>query len=46
MDQQLPHFIHQVVDRLQAIEGIVAIAILDEIERELSPWCGDRRLVI
>lgn len=27
MDQQLPQFIHQVVDRLQAIEGIVAIAL-------------------
>ena len=27
MEQQLPQFIHQVVDRLQAIEGIVAIAL-------------------
>ncbi|MBI4784018.1 MAG: nucleotidyltransferase domain-containing protein [Oscillatoriophycideae cyanobacterium NC_groundwater_1537_Pr4_S-0.65um_50_18] len=26
-DQQLPQFIHQVIDRLQAIEGIVAIAL-------------------
>ncbi len=36
MNQQLPQSIHQVVDLLWAIEGIVAIAILDEIERELS----------
>ncbi len=27
MNQQLPQFIHHVVDRLQAIEGIVAIAL-------------------
>jgi len=27
MEQQLPQLIHQVVDRLQAIEGIVAIAL-------------------
>ncbi|GAB4373367.1 MAG: nucleotidyltransferase domain-containing protein [Elainellaceae cyanobacterium] len=27
MDQQLPQFIHHVVDRLQSIEGIVAIAL-------------------
>jgi hypothetical protein len=27
MDQQLPQFIHQVVDRLQSVEGIVAIAL-------------------
>lgn len=27
MDQQLPQLIHQVVDRLQTIEGIVAIAL-------------------
>ena len=27
MNQQLPQFIHQVVDRLQSIEGIVAIAL-------------------
>ncbi|WP_277881629.1 MULTISPECIES: hypothetical protein [Cyanophyceae] len=27
MNQQLPLFIHHVVDRLQVIEGIVAIAL-------------------
>ncbi|XGV97632.1 MAG: nucleotidyltransferase domain-containing protein [Leptolyngbya sp. BL-A-14] len=27
MDQQLPQFIHHVVDRLQSVEGIVAIAL-------------------
>jgi len=33
MGQQLPQFIYQ-----------EATAILDEIERELSQWYGDRRL--
>jgi hypothetical protein len=46
MEQQLPQFIHQVVDCLLTIDGIVAIAILDEIERELSQWYGDRRLTM
>ncbi|MEP1077537.1 nucleotidyltransferase domain-containing protein [Leptolyngbya sp. PL-A3] len=27
MDQPLPQFIHQVVDRLKSIEGVVAIAL-------------------
>ena len=27
MDQQLPQFIHHVVDRLQSVEGITAIAL-------------------
>lgn len=35
-----------VVDRLQSIKVIVAIASLDEIERELSQWYGDRRLAM
>jgi hypothetical protein len=34
------------VARLQAVEGVVAITILDEIERELSQWYGDRRLAM
>lgn len=29
MDQQLPQFIHQIVDRLHSVEGIVAIALQD-----------------
>jgi hypothetical protein len=53
VNEPLPQFVHPVVDRLLSIEGIVtfsakrnceATAILDEIERELSQWYGDRRL--
>jgi hypothetical protein len=46
MNQQLPQFIHSVVDRLQSVQGIAAIAILDGIEEELSQSYGDRRLVM
>jgi hypothetical protein len=46
MNEPLPQFIHPAVDRLLPIEGMVAIAILDEIERELNQWYGDRRLEV
>ncbi|MFQ4142218.1 hypothetical protein [Chlorogloeopsis sp. ULAP02] len=48
MNQQLPQFIHRVVDRLQSIQGItvIALAILEKIEQDLSQWYGDRRVIV